>query len=85
MFESAQRLSPVAPLVLDDGLAIALLRESLQAAGYTESGVGRALGIEAARSAGWRLDTPLYLRRLAAPTPLHTLVKLFLLGAAVPE
>jgi SAM-dependent methyltransferase len=30
-------------------------------------------------------DLPLYLRRLASPRPLHTLIKLFGLHAAVPE
>ena len=30
-------------------------------------------------------DLPLYLRRLAAPRPLHTLIKLFALHTAVPE
>jgi SAM-dependent methyltransferase len=32
-----------------------------------------------------REDTPLYLRRVEAPTPLHTLIKLFILDLSVDE
>lgn len=44
----------------------------------------KALGAEIG-PAHLRKDLPLYLRRLAAPTPLHTLIKLFSLGQWIGE
>jgi len=64
--------------------AVARLRSLLEAHGYAGPEAAAALG---APIGGEHrpTDLPLYLRRLAAPRPLHTLIKLFALHAAVPE
>ena len=64
--------------------AVARLRSLLDAHGYARPEATEALGAPIGpehRAA----DLPLYLRRLAAPRPLHTLIKLFALHAPVPE
>jgi SAM-dependent methyltransferase len=59
---------------------IARLRAALEARGYLRPEASEELG-----SAARRADLPLYLRRLAAPTPRNTLVRLFGLHVPVPE
>ena len=63
---------------------VADLRDLLLAHGYAGPRATAALGapIGAEHHAA---DLPLYLRRLAEPTPLHTLIRLFALHAAVAE
>jgi methylase of polypeptide subunit release factors len=64
--------------------AIARLRGLLEAHGYASPEATKALGAPIGvehRST----DLPLYLRRLADPTPLHTLIRLFALQATAPE
>jgi len=63
---------------------IARLRSALEAHGYLRPEAAEALGAPFG-SEPRRIDLPLYLRRLAAPRPLHALVKLFALHAPVPE
>jgi SAM-dependent methyltransferase len=63
---------------------IARLRSALEAHGYLRPEAAEALGVPFG-SEPRRVDLPLYLRRLAAPTPLHALVKLFALHVPVPE
>jgi methylase of polypeptide subunit release factors len=63
---------------------VADLRELLRTHGYAGPRATAALGapIGAEHHAA---DLPLYLRRLAEPTPLHTLIRLFALQATVAE
>ena len=72
------------PLDADAKETIARLRRVFEAHGYTAAAVRQALGVEIGTS-HLRRDLPLYVRRLAAPTPLHTLVKLFTLDQCVNE
>ena len=60
------------------------LRAVLEEAGYTREGVDDALSTEVAGSRD-SAELPLYLRLLPEGERLSTLVKLFLLGVAVPE
>jgi methylase of polypeptide subunit release factors len=55
------------------------LREVLAGHGFLGDEVRQALGVRLG-PAHLRRDLPVYLRRLAAPRPLHTAIKLFLLG-----
>jgi methylase of polypeptide subunit release factors len=64
--------------------AIARLRGLLEAHGYAGPRATEALGAPIG-SEHRSTDLPLYLRRLADPTPLHTLIRLFALNATVPE
>jgi SAM-dependent methyltransferase len=63
---------------------IARLRSALEAHGYLRPEAAEALGVPFG-SEPRRVDLPLYVRRLAAPRPLHALVKLFALHIPVPE
>ena len=63
---------------------IARLRSALQNHGYLRPEAAQALTAPFGSEAR-RVDLPLYLRRLAAPTPLNALVKLFALHVPVPE
>jgi methylase of polypeptide subunit release factors len=63
---------------------VARLRSLLEAHGYAGSEATKTLGAPIG-SEHRPADLPLYLRRLEAPRPLHTLIKLFGLHAAVPE
>jgi SAM-dependent methyltransferase len=63
---------------------IARLRSALEAKGYLRPEAADALGVPFG-SEPQRVDLPLYLRRLAAPRPLHALIKLFALHVPVPE
>jgi SAM-dependent methyltransferase len=64
------------PLELRDTEAISAFRQILEGHSYSDHQVREALGQDQARLPG-RMDRPLYLRRLAAPTPFNTLIKLF--------
>jgi methylase of polypeptide subunit release factors len=66
------------------GDAIDRLRSVLEAHGYAGPEATRALGAPIG-SEHRRADLPLYLRRLDAARPLHTLIKLFALHTALPE
>jgi SAM-dependent methyltransferase len=67
-----------APRLALDGEAADLprLKSVLESHGFLGGAVREALGAEIG-PAHLRADLPLYLRRLAAPKPLHALVKLF--------
>jgi hypothetical protein len=74
------------PLRLDDPSVIQSLRAVLDGHGFTGTGVVDALGPALASTrAHMRDDLPLYLRRVSAPTPLNTLIKLFVLDRSVDE
>jgi SAM-dependent methyltransferase len=66
------------------GEGIARLRSALEAHGFVRPEAAEALGVPFG-SEPRRVDLPLYLRRLATPTPLNALVKLFVLHVSVPE
>src|SRR5262245_39419269 len=66
------------------GDAIDRLRTLLEVHGYAGPEATKALGAPIG-SEHRRADLPLYLRRLDAPRPLHTLIKLFALHTALPE
>ena len=72
--------------MLDPGRldGIARLRSALEAHGYLRPEATQALHVPFG-SEPRRVDLPLYLRRLAAPTPLHALIKLFGLHVPVSE
>jgi SAM-dependent methyltransferase len=59
------------------------LKEVLRTHGFLEDAGKKAFGAEIG-PAHLRVDLPLYLRRLAEPTPLHSLIKLFSMGQWVP-
>jgi methylase of polypeptide subunit release factors len=74
------------PLHITDPSAIATLKQVLDRQGFTGDGIVRALGAPLPPGKSHqRDDLPLYLRRLDAPTPLNTLVKLFVLDRSVDE
>jgi hypothetical protein len=74
------------PLSVADPSATAALRAVFDRHGFSGTAaadaVGRPLPIGKAHL---REDLPLYLRRVEAPTPINTLVKLFLLDRSVDE
>lgn len=61
---------------------LSLLRRSLEAADYTEAAISRILLRDAA---GKPVDLAAALRRTTDASPLHTLVRLFILAQAIPE
>lgn len=63
---------------------IARFQAALEAHGYLRPEAAGLLGVPLGGEAR-RIDLPLYLRRLAQPSPLHSLIKLFALRVAVPE
>ena len=71
---------PFAPEAVDLGR----LREVLAGHGFLGDGVRAAVGARIGAD-HLRRDLPLYLRRLEAPTPINTLVKLLSLGLWVEE
>lgn len=74
------------PLSVSDPSAIATLRTVLERHGFMGSAVGDAIGSALPfGKAHKRDDLPLYLRRVEAPTPINTLVKLFVLDRSVDE
>jgi methylase of polypeptide subunit release factors len=68
----------------EDREAAARLRQALENAGYREDEIREVLGIDPVAPTTTH-DVEVYMRRLAAPHPLHTLLKLFALGAPVTE
>ena len=74
------------PLSVANPSAIARLREFLERHGFTGTAVGDAVGSPLPfGKAHLRDDLPLYLRRIEAPTPINTLIKLFVLDRSVDE
>ena len=74
------------PLNASHTSVIAALREVLDRHGYTGAAAMDALGPPLPfGKAHLRDDLPFYLRRLEAPTPINTLVKLFVLDRSVDE
>jgi len=78
--------SSAGPLVSHDRGVIAAFRQVLEAHGFAGDAVLSAFGIPIGSSQSHvRLDLPVYLKRLATPSPLHTLIKLFVLDQWVDE
>jgi len=74
------------PLDLSNLAIVRQLRSVLERHGFTGTAVIEALGTALPfAKAHLRDDMPLYLRRVAAPTPINTLVKLFVLDRSVDE
>lgn len=74
------------PLHLDKLSTISALRAVLERHGFIGNAVVTALGSALPLGKShMRDDMPLYLRRVAAPTPINTLVKLFVLDRSVDE
>ena len=72
------------PLSIVNPSAMARLREVLDRHGFTGTAVGDAIGLPLPfGKAHLRDDMPLYLRRIEAPTPINTLIKLFVLDRSV--
>jgi len=72
------------PLSIADASAIRQLRSILEQHGYTGTAVVDALGTALPfGKSHMRDDMPLYLHRLAAPSPINTLIKLFVLDRSV--
>jgi hypothetical protein len=67
---------------LQDPSTLATLRETLEAAGYSERGLRATLGVDLVPLPE-RRDVPLHVRRLHAGGPLATLITLFLLSVPV--
>ena len=65
--------------------AISAFRRVLDTHGFAGAAVPAALGGTMRSDFHLRVDLPLYLRRLAAPAPLNTLIKLFVLDQWVEE
>ena len=83
---TAARTTFEGPLTSTDSDAIAALRDVLARHGFAGEAGNNALGAAlAVNKSHLRDDLPLYLRRLAAPTPLNTLAKLFMLDRWVDE
>jgi methylase of polypeptide subunit release factors len=78
---SASVVDPVPDAALPD---VERLKAVFERHGYAGPAAREALGAELGPSY-LRLDLPLYLRRLAEPRPLHTLIKLFGLFEPVCE
>jgi len=75
--------SPAArPFPSPDRDGCARLRDALARASFTDTGVAGALGLDDVRSLSSQ-DLPLLLRATRDATPLHTLVRLFLIGVTV--
>jgi SAM-dependent methyltransferase len=71
-------------LTVDSTERMDRLRAALEVAGYARPEAARVLAAPA-DSEPRRIDLPLYLRRLDADSPLHTLIRLFALHVPVPE
>jgi hypothetical protein len=85
---SPERPQPIfaGPLQFADLQIVQQLRSVLDRHGFTTGGVIDALGSALPfNKSHMRDDMPLYLRRVAAPTPINTLVKLFVLDRSVDE
>lgn len=74
------------PLSIANPAAVAALREVLDRHGFTSAAAVNALGPPLPFGSGHlRDDVPSYLRRLASPAPLNTLIRLFVLGCSVDQ
>jgi SAM-dependent methyltransferase len=73
------------PLDARDQDTICAFRRVLDAHGFATSAVPAALGDAMRSDLHLRADLPLYLRRLAGPAPINTLIKLFVLDQWVDE
>jgi methylase of polypeptide subunit release factors len=62
--------------------SVGRLRQALESAGYTDEGIRNALGVDPVQT-GSHFDAQVYARRIAEPTPLNSLVRLFILGLPV--
>jgi methylase of polypeptide subunit release factors len=62
--------------------AVGRLRRALEASGYTDEAIRHALGVDPTSSTS-HFDAQVYTRRMAEPSRLHTLVRLFILGMPV--
>jgi len=62
-----------------DPEAAGRLRRAFEASGFTEEAMQRALGVES-NSGPTTLDVSVFDRRIAEPSRLHTLIRLFVLG-----
>jgi len=77
---------PAGPLDAHDQGTIAGFRQVLDLHGFGGDAVLTAFGSPVASTDSHRrIDLPLYLRRLAPASPLHTLIKLFVLDQQVDE
>jgi SAM-dependent methyltransferase len=72
------------PLLTADRETIEALRRVFEACRLSQAALREALGPNASERLS-RAEAPVYQRRLAAPTPLHTLLKLFTLQLGVDE
>jgi methylase of polypeptide subunit release factors len=73
------------PLDARDRETIVALRRVLDAHGFATAAVPAAMGGTLRSDFHLRVDLPLYLRRLAGPAPINTLIKLFVLDQWVEE
>jgi SAM-dependent methyltransferase len=73
------------PLDAEQRSAIAAFRGVLDTHGFATAAVPAALGGALRSDFHLRADLPLYLRRLAGPAPINTLIKLFVLDQWVEE
>src|SRR5262249_32446540 len=71
------------PLDARDRDAVRAFRQLLDAHDFGGAACPPALGPALRSNFPLRIDLPLYLRRLAEPTPINTLVKLFVLDQQV--
>jgi len=71
------------PISLDRTETIGRLRTALVTAGYTGDAVRELLGEDAYQ--GRARDVPVHLRRLRTGKPVETAIRVFFLGAPVPE
>jgi methylase of polypeptide subunit release factors len=65
-----------------DPAAVGRLRQALEAADYTDERIRQVLGVDPVQT-GSHFDALVYARRIAEPTRLHSLVRLFILGLPV--
>jgi len=72
-------LTSAGPFDFSDTESIVELRKALDCVGFSEDGVRKALSDQSSSLQLKRIDFPLYEHRLAAPEPLHTLIKLFMM------
>lgn len=77
-------LNPAASPFVPEAADLGRLREVLASHGFLGDGVREAVGARIGAD-HLRRDLPLYLRRLEAPTPINTLIKLLSLGLWVEE
>ena len=82
--QGSRSVSFEGPLDLSHLAIVSQLKTVLDRHGFTGTGVVDAIGSPlAVGKSHMRDDLPLYLRRVAAPTPINTLIKLFVLDRSV--